>query len=256
MQSWLNSLDDSNSGSLIFDEVGTDAANPTRAQFKFIAGAVEDLGGTFKITVTYESGTLTFSNGTNYYVYTSQDGLQATLSQQYNRRMSTIPGVATSGSYTLYSSSSGSVTDTFADATRLYFYFYDKDGNPLNTSYLKKGLRLKIFKSDLEYGEYVASSDVIYSAAATYYYMDVAVQAAAGTISTAVATVTLYMNIPGMGACFIKGTSIATPSGPKPIEQIKDGDNVYCFDDNQALQLGVVHEKVYHRDKRDIIEVN
>lgn len=50
--------------------------------------------------------------------------------------------------------------------------------------------------------------------------------------------------------CFIAGTKISTPNGAVNIEDLKVGDEIYCFDENHKL-MGSYVVRVYHHEKND-----
>ena len=60
--------------------------------------------------------------------------------------------------------------------------------------------------------------------------------------------------IEGGKGCFAAGTHISTPKGEIPIENIKIGMEVYCFDDKGNIQVSKVTETFYH-EQDDIIKL-
>lgn len=51
----------------------------------------------------------------------------------------------------------------------------------------------------------------------------------------------------GIGSCFVAGTLVATPDGDVPIERLKIGHEVYCYDiENQRITRGTVSATMRH----------
>ena len=57
--------------------------------------------------------------------------------------------------------------------------------------------------------------------------------------------------------CFEEGTLVLTPSGPRPIEDIKEGDEVYSFNhDINEVRVNIVKRAMHHPKARGRIKIN
>lgn len=57
--------------------------------------------------------------------------------------------------------------------------------------------------------------------------------------------------------CFEEGTLVLTPSGPRPIEDIKEGDEVYSFNhDIKEVRVNIVKRAMHHPNARGRIKIN
>lgn len=59
----------------------------------------------------------------------------------------------------------------------------------------------------------------------------------------------------GRQSCIAKGTLVSMPGGDKPIDEVKPGEYVYCYDENNKLRLGkVIHS--WYTGNRKVIKIN
>jgi len=60
----------------------------------------------------------------------------------------------------------------------------------------------------------------------------------------------------GSGGCFVAGTLISTANGLTPIEEIKEGDNVFTYDGNSKGNILHIVEKVFVSESTEIISLD